>query len=156
MAKPTQRHAYRRLVGNATVPAEAWDCSHPDHDWWVNGRGWCYDPECPQHDYGPRADPGPGLTDHAQHEIAQLTRFAEDTQRRNGRTMIHIALVTAHPTETDARHALPGLPDNATYLGTWLLPVHENLSDRPEAHAFTDNPDEADAGDLSRAGWERA
>ncbi len=46
---------FRRSAASATVPSEAWDNAHPDHDWWVNGRGWCYDPDCPQHDYGPPA-----------------------------------------------------------------------------------------------------
>lgn len=48
MMQPRQR----RDAGNATVSSEAWDHTHPDHDWWVNGRTWCYDAECDRH--GPR------------------------------------------------------------------------------------------------------
>jgi hypothetical protein len=40
------------MGGLGTVPPEAWDCTHPDHEWWVDGRDWCYDPECPDHTYG--------------------------------------------------------------------------------------------------------
>lgn len=42
-----------RIPGNDTVPPEAWDHTHPDHDWWTNGRGWCFDRDCPDHTYGP-------------------------------------------------------------------------------------------------------
>lgn len=48
--------------GPGLIPHEAMDHTHPDHNWWVNGRGWCYDPDCPTHTYGrpdaPQADAG--------------------------------------------------------------------------------------------------
>lgn len=40
-------------AGDATVPSEAWDRTHPDHDWWATPRGWCYDADCSDHAYGP-------------------------------------------------------------------------------------------------------
>jgi hypothetical protein len=43
----------RRSTGSATVPAEAWDRSHPDHSHWVGDRGWCWDADCERHTYGP-------------------------------------------------------------------------------------------------------
>lgn len=58
-----QRPQFRRSAGNATVPSEAWDCSHPDHGWWVNGRGWCYDEACPDHVYRKPGEPEPDLGD---------------------------------------------------------------------------------------------
>lgn len=66
---------------------------------------------------------------------------------------IHVALVSAHPTEADARRVLHTMPHDTPYLGVWLLPTHENLGDRPEAHAFSDD---AEPSDLTHAGWERA
>lgn len=49
-ARPVRMNA--RTPGNDTVPPEAWDREHPDHAWWVNGRGWCYDPACTDHTFG--------------------------------------------------------------------------------------------------------
>jgi len=48
-----------RTSGGATIPSEAWDHTHPDHEWWVNGRGWCFDDSCPDHTYGRPVDPKP-------------------------------------------------------------------------------------------------
>jgi hypothetical protein len=36
----------------ALIPSEACDRTHPDHEWWVGGRGWCCDQDCPDHAYG--------------------------------------------------------------------------------------------------------
>lgn len=61
---------------------------------------------------------------------------------------IHVALISAYPTEADARRTL-GVPDDMPYLGEWVAPSFE----RPEVHAFSDD---GDVDDLQRAGWIRA
>jgi hypothetical protein len=60
--------------------------------------------------------------------------------------VIHAALVSAYPTEADARRGLVGMPDDMPYLGLWHAPTPE----RPEVHVFSDD---TDADDLLRAGW---
>lgn len=39
------------MGGLGTIPPEAWDHEHPDHDWWVGNSSWCFDPDCPDHVY---------------------------------------------------------------------------------------------------------
>jgi len=57
------------MGGHGTIPFEAMDRTHPDHNWWVNGRGWCYDPNCPAHAYGPENAPeGSELDDEEEAE----------------------------------------------------------------------------------------
>lgn len=63
--------------------------------------------------------------------------------------MIYVALVSAYPTEADARGALGMVPADTPYLGLWHAPT----PDRPEVHVFSE---EVDADDLTRAGWIRA
>lgn len=58
--------------------------------------------------------------------------------------MIHVALVSAHPTEAEAR-ALIGT--GAPYLGIWRMPVPEQTP----VHVFTDTT----AEQLEAAGWTR-
>lgn len=58
--------------------------------------------------------------------------------------MIDVALVSARPTETEAR-ALIGT--DAPYLGIWRLPVPEHT----RVHVFTDTT----AEQLEAAGWTR-
>lgn len=59
---------------------------------------------------------------------------------------LHLALVSAHPTEADARLELD---TDAPYLGRWITPLPE----RAEVHVFADD---TTAADLEREGWERA
>lgn len=72
--------------------------------------------------------------------------------------MIHVALVSAYPTEAEGRAALADpsnyapeyarfAASNAPYLGIWRMPVPE----RTTVHVFTD----AAAEDLEAAGWAR-
>lgn len=58
-------------------------------------------------------------------------------------TLIHVALIDAHPTEADARTALD---TGEAYLGIWAPPGGE------PAHVFGDD---VTAADLGRAGWVR-
>lgn len=54
-ARVRERSAARSVVagadhrGQGTIPPEAWDHTHPDHDWWVDGSGQCFDEACPRH-----------------------------------------------------------------------------------------------------------
>lgn len=59
---------------------------------------------------------------------------------------IHVALVSAYPTEADARQELD---TGEAYLGIWRCPTPE----RPEVHVFSDD---VTAADLDREGWMRA
>lgn len=47
------------MGGHGLIPPEAWDHKHPDHDWWVNGRSWCFDQQCPDHAYRQPGTPEP-------------------------------------------------------------------------------------------------
>ncbi|GIE35917.1 hypothetical protein Ait01nite_089620 [Actinoplanes italicus] len=63
--------------------------------------------------------------------------------------MIHVALVSAYPTETEARRARgKAMPDSTPYLGIWTMP----LPNAEPVHVFgADNaPDK-----LSAYGWAR-
>lgn len=57
-----------------------------------------------------------------------------------------VALVSAYPTEVDARAELPADLSDAPYRGLWILPTYE----RPEVHVFTHQS----VPDLLCAGWE--
>lgn len=37
------------MGGIGNIPPEAWDRTHPDHDWWVEGAGRCFADDCPRH-----------------------------------------------------------------------------------------------------------
>jgi hypothetical protein len=56
------------VSGHGLVPPEAWDRTHPDHNWWVNGRGWCFDEDCPDHVSRKPGDPEPDLGDLGDEE----------------------------------------------------------------------------------------
>lgn len=60
--------------------------------------------------------------------------------------MIHVALVSAYPTEAEARAAFEGSTLGA-YRGTWVHPTPE----RPIVHVFTDRTDE----ELEASGYTR-
>jgi hypothetical protein len=59
---------------------------------------------------------------------------------------LHLALVSAHPAEADARQELD---TDAPYLGRWIAP----LPVRAEVYVFADD---TTATDLEREGWEQA
>lgn len=59
---------------------------------------------------------------------------------------LHAALVSAHPTEDDARSAFEIAP-HEPYRGIWQAPAPYNGI----AHVFSDADDET----LQRAGWRR-
>lgn len=60
--------------------------------------------------------------------------------------MIYAALVSAYPTEADARRAPTSMPETTPYLGVWYAPTAE----QPKVHVFSEDDD---ADDLRRAGW---
>ena len=62
---------------------------------------------------------------------------------------LHLALVSAHPTEADARQRLVNVPADTPYLGRWIPPRGE----REPMHVLSAD---ATAADLEREGWERA
>lgn len=77
-------------MGLGTVPPEAWDREHSDHEWWVNGRGWCYDPDCADHRYRQPGQPEPngGLSPRARRELDFLSRI-EGPQRAEAVLVAH-------------------------------------------------------------------
>lgn len=46
---PMATPRFPREPDRDTVPAEAWDRTHPDHDWWVEESGRCLADDCPKH-----------------------------------------------------------------------------------------------------------
>jgi hypothetical protein len=63
------------------------------------------------------------------------------------KTTLYVALVSAYPTEADARPAIDEMPDGTPYLGTWRAP----WPDAALVHMFS----HASAEQLERAGWAR-
>jgi hypothetical protein len=60
--------------------------------------------------------------------------------------VVHVALVSAYPTEDDAREAFSGI-NLARYRGIWIHPTPE----APAVHVFSD----ADETEIADAGWTR-
>jgi hypothetical protein len=70
-----------RPSGDATVPPEAWDNTHPDHESWTGGRGWCFDRDCPDHTYGRPAPEPRYWGEHPAHPTCRDVTATDQTPR---------------------------------------------------------------------------
>lgn len=57
-------------MSDATVPWEAFDITHPDHNWWVQRTGQCLASECPEHKPDLPADLAEQTATRAEEESA--------------------------------------------------------------------------------------